>query len=55
MEIQRLYEPNPEALDRVAEILYRLLVEPPGSPVDGGEPASAKAETSTCFSREREG
>jgi hypothetical protein len=30
MTIQRLYEPDPEALDRVVETLYQLLVEPPG-------------------------
>jgi hypothetical protein len=34
MTIQRLFEPDPEALERVEEVLYRLLVESPG---DGTE------------------
>ena len=29
MTIQRRFEPDSEALDRVVDILYRLLVEPP--------------------------
>lgn len=54
MTIQRLYEPDPEALDRVVEILYRLLVEAPGGREQirdsGTEPAG-----SPCFSTEHEG
>jgi hypothetical protein len=55
MTIQWRFEPDPEALERVVEILYRLLVEPPGgSPEnrDWGAEAPAKAP---CLSTEHEG
>jgi hypothetical protein len=54
MDIQRRYEPDPEALDRVVEILYRLLAEAPGDRVEGSESEPATAETSTCISGETE-
>src|SRR5260221_13114041 len=54
MTIQRLYEPDPEALDRVVEILCRLLVEPLGGREEthdsGGEPTKAP-----CFSTKHQG
>jgi hypothetical protein len=50
MTIQRLYEPDPEALERVVEILYRLLAKTPEGVV-GFESDSTKP---TCFSPEHE-
>jgi hypothetical protein len=35
--IQRRYEPDPEALERVEEVLYRLLVESPGDRAECNE------------------
>jgi hypothetical protein len=37
MTIQRRYEPDPEALQRVEEVLYRLLVESPGDRAECNE------------------
>lgn len=54
MDIQRRYEPDPEAVDRVVDILYRLLVEAPGGPTEGSESAAAEPP-STCNSGEVEG
>ena len=53
MTIQRLYEPDPEALDRVVEILYRLVVEPPSSREQIRDSETAPTE-SPCFSTEHE-
>ena len=53
MTIQRLYETDPEALDRVVEILYQLLVEPPGGRQDDSEPG--ERTKAPCFSTEHEG
>jgi hypothetical protein len=50
MKIERRFEPDPEALDRVAEILYRLLVDGPKDPV--GSPT--ESQNSTCLSPENE-
>lgn len=55
LTIQRRYEPNPEALDRVVEILYHLLVEPPARPAETAESASSTSATSTCVSGRHEG
>jgi hypothetical protein len=55
MDIQRRYEPDPEAVDRVVEILYRLLLEAPNGLAEGSESAPAQPETSTCNSGETEG
>ncbi len=55
MTIQRLYEPDPEALDRVAEILYRLLVEPPSGRQETHDSGSGEPTKATCFSTEHEG
>ena len=55
MDVQQLYEPDPEALERVVEILYRVLVEAsdcPGKP-DGS--LSIEAPDPTCLSPEHEG
>jgi hypothetical protein len=54
MTIQRRYEPDPEALDRVVEILYRWLVEAPDDRTESGESAAAQASPSTCVSEEDE-
>jgi hypothetical protein len=54
MTIQRLYEPDPEALERVVEILYRLLVESPQSGVERAESSTAGAPEPTCLSTEAE-
>jgi hypothetical protein len=54
MDIQRRYEPEPEALDRAVEILYRLLIEAPGDHAMGGASTAAQAPPSTCVSGESE-
>jgi hypothetical protein len=55
MTIQRLYEPGPEALDRVVEILYQLLVEAPtgGQATEDSGPGEPTA--APCFSTQHEG
>jgi hypothetical protein len=55
MDIQRRYEPDPEAADRVVDILYRLLVEAPGGLAEGSESEPGETETSTCNAEESEG
>ena len=55
MTIQRLYEPDPEALDRVVEILYRLLVEPAGGCAQIHGSGSVEPNEAPCFSKEHEG
>lgn len=55
MTIQRFYEPDPEALDRVVEILYRMLIEPPGDRMESPESACGEVERTTCVSTEAEG
>jgi hypothetical protein len=55
MDIQRRYEPDPEAVDRVVQILYRLLVESPGDRAEGGQVGAAQTPPSTCISGETEG
>lgn len=55
MDIQRRYEPDPEALERVVDILYRLLIEAPGGRAEGSESAPTEAGSSTCVSGESEG
>ena len=54
MTIQRRFEPDPEALDRVAEILYRLLVEPPAGNEEVADPAHTETTESPCFPTEYE-
>lgn len=54
MTIQRRYEPDTEALERVVEILYRLLLESPGGPVEGTESGSGEAPEATCVPLEAE-
>jgi hypothetical protein len=54
MTIHRRYEADPGALERVVEILYRLLVESPSAPADGGESASAEVQEAPCVSTEPE-
>jgi hypothetical protein len=53
MTIQRRFEPDPEALERVVEILHRLLVEPPPDSVESSEPVGAVGHA-TCLSNEAE-
>ena len=55
MTIKRLYQPDPEALERVVEILYRLLVEPAQDCSDKANPEQSETEESTCVSTESEG
>ena len=55
MTIQRLYEPDPEALDRVVEILYRLLIEPPNCRQETHESGRGEPTKAPCFSTEHEG
>jgi hypothetical protein len=54
MTIQRRYQPDPEALDRVVEALYQLLVEAPGDRAEASEPAPSEARPATCLSAEAE-
>lgn len=49
MTIQRRFEPDPEALDDVVEILYRLLVDAPDS-----EGCPTESQNPTCLSPENE-
>ena len=53
MTIQRHYEPKAEALDRVVEILYQLLVDVSGVE-ESIESRSVEAQGSTCLSTEPE-
>jgi hypothetical protein len=46
MTIERHYEPDAEALERVVEILYRLLLEPPAGSEHGDSPESAETGAS---------
>ena len=55
MTIQRLFEPDPEGLDRVVEILYRLLVETPGGRHETHESGPGEPAKAPCFSTEHEG
>jgi hypothetical protein len=55
MTIERRFEPDPEALDRVVEILYQLLVEPPQGHVESSEPEGAVGQEASCLSQEAEG
>ncbi len=54
MSIERRFEPDPEALERVVEVLYRLLVEPFEVRAGTAESPIAEAETSTCVPEESE-
>ena len=55
MTIQRLCEPDPEALDRVVEILYRLLVEPQGGSQENRDSGTGEHAQAPCLSTEHEG
>jgi hypothetical protein len=55
MKIQRRFEPSPEALDRVAEILYALFAEASGAPAESGGSAGSGEQTATCLHTETEG
>jgi hypothetical protein len=52
--IQRNYEPDPEPLDRVVEILYRLLAEIPDGHTQSSETGLSEAPLSNCVSGECE-
>jgi hypothetical protein len=54
MTIQRRYEPDDEALERVVEILHRLLVEAPNSGAESDELPLANARISACVERDSE-
>jgi hypothetical protein len=54
MTIQRRYEPDDEALERVVEFLYRLLVEAQDGRAERDEPTSGEAQSSTCVEGEPE-
>ena len=51
MKIERRFEPVPAALERVAEILYQLLLETPPPGADASEPRDA----APCLSTDAEG
>jgi hypothetical protein len=50
MNIQRRFEPEPEALDRVVEILYRLLAECPEACPDRPVERPDEETQAPCFS-----
>ena len=54
MTIERRFEPDPEPLERVVEVLYRLLVEPSEARAESGESKIAEASGSTCVPEESE-
>jgi hypothetical protein len=53
-DIQRRYEPEAEALDRVVEILYQLLMDEPDVGTETVESGRVVAQESTCLSTEPE-
>jgi hypothetical protein len=53
MIIQRHYEPDSEPLDRVVEILYRLLADVPDSRTEN-KTGLVEPQSSTCVSGEFE-
>jgi hypothetical protein len=53
MTIQRRFEPDPEALERVEEILYQLLVDSPEVAPTAGESHVSSAQ-SPCLAAEQE-
>jgi hypothetical protein len=55
MTFQRLYQPDPEASERVVEILYQLLVEPADGPGEGRNREVAEPPVATCISADAEG
>ena len=54
MTIERRFEPDPEALDRVVEILYRLLVEPLARDEAATNGSHTETAESPCFPTEYE-
>jgi hypothetical protein len=54
MTIQRRFEPDPEALERVVEILYALLKDPPVDRQAGRESDVDAGPAATCLSSEHE-
>jgi hypothetical protein len=54
MTFQRRFEPDPEALDRVVEILYRLLVESPNAALHVGESRVSPAQEPPCVVSKQE-
>jgi len=55
MTIQRRFEPDPDALERVVEILYGLLIEPPGGRQETHDSGPGGPTKAPCFSTEHEG
>jgi hypothetical protein len=54
MTIQRRFEPDPEVLEQVVEILYELLAEAPDGRAESGESHGAVELDTTCVSMEPE-
>jgi hypothetical protein len=54
MTIRRRFEPDPEALEQVVDILYRLLVEAPGGPATSGASMLPEAQDAPCLPTEPE-
>lgn len=55
MIIERRFEAEPEALERLVEILYRLLMEAPDTHPASGDSGVHGAPGPTCLSPEQEG
>jgi len=54
VEIERVHEPDPDALDRVVEILYRLMVEA-ADPRETQDSGAGLHTPAPCLSTEHEG
>jgi hypothetical protein len=55
MTIERRFESDPEALERVVETLYRLLIEPPKADAEELASDSSEPQDPTCVTPEHEG
>ncbi len=54
MTIERRFEPDSEAVERLVEVLYSLLVEAAGDREERGKPVPLKGQPSPCVTGERE-
>jgi hypothetical protein len=55
MIIERRFEPDPEALERLVEILYGVLIGPPKADAESTESSPAEPQDPTCVTPEHEG
>jgi hypothetical protein len=50
MIIQRSFAPDPDTLERVVEILYRMLMETPHGIPESSQPDTVVGRDATCLS-----